>query len=299
MSYPHKRKALFIMASMLVILSLACMSSGSSEQSAPAESDTSDLEATAAALEATQKALDNQDQAPPPTQEPTAEAKPPVAESEGEIESPIIPEQDEILSDEIDWDAYSSDEMIYGIHYDSGLENWHTDVIVGGNNWETWVDDGVFHIEIDSDSTQVSSIYAGLWVPRNEGIIVEASFDNVGSVRNNNIILMCNINEDGWYEFIMTSSGLWGIYRFDFDEFTWTELTSGGLPNYNKDITDHVLTALCDSNGDLAFGYDYTLLKNSYINDKTHREGYTGIGVATMNLPGVEIEFDWFQLIKP
>lgn len=299
MSYPNKRKALFMVVSMLVILSLACMSSGSSEESGQTEGGTSDLEATAAALEATQRAMEAQAQAPPQNEEPAEKVAPPAAEDGGEIESPIVPETNDLPSDGIDWDSYSSDQMIYSADFDSDPTNWYTDLIVGEGNWETWVGNGVLTYEINSKRTQVASIYEGLWVPRDQGIAVEASFDNVGSVRNNNIILMCNINEDGWYEFIMTSSGLWGIYRFDFDKFTWTELTSGGLPNYNKNVTDHVITALCDSNGDLAFGYDYTLLKNSYINDRTYREGYTGISIATMNLPGVEIEFDWFQLIKP
>ena len=283
MDLPFRKYAFVIVVSILLVATLACLSSGNGGNDTSASDETSDLEATAAALEATQKALEKEEK-----EEPTKDAEQETAPSatpeiQGEIESPVV--SDDETSDEIDWSKKKSGDLVYVTNFDKGLDGWWWDVVAGGNNWVVDGGNDFLRLEINDKNTQVISMYENVYIPRGQGIIVEAAFDNVGSVRNNNIILMCHINEDGWYEFVMTSSGLWGIYKYQMYEGNWIQLTTGGLPNYNKNITDHVITALCDSNGDLAFGYDYQVLKNSYINDKTYKEGFTGVGVAGLNIP--------------
>jgi len=299
MDLPFRKYAFLIVISILLVATLACLSSGNGGNDTGTSDESSDLEATAAALEATQKALDNEANEEPAqdTEQETAPSDTP--ESQGEIESSVGSEGDTSAGEEPDWNTLKSGDMVYVTQFNQGLDGWWWDVVLGGKNWVVDGGDDYLHFEIDETKTQVIAVYDNVYVPRGQGIIVESAFDNVGSVRNNNIILMCHITEDGWYEFIMTSSGLWYITKFDASDGKWTNLAQGGLPNYDKHVTDHVLTALCDSNGDLGLAYDYKELKNGFINDKSFKEGFTGLAVYAANIPGVEVEFDWFQLEIP
>ena len=299
MSYAPKSKALLLVVLVLVMLSLACMSSGSSPDSNQADSGSAELAATAAVLQATQDALDLQAQAQPPTQEPAVVEEPPI-----ENEPVDVPPAQSSGGGEIDFNNLKSGDLYYATDF-NGIDNqwengWvHFPIPDGKNNYDAIMVDGYLHLGLYDTGTTVYLFYEPLYLPRgNADVLVEASADNVGDVRNNNISVICRATDRGWYEFSIASNGLWWIWKYDGIESTYDILAKGGVPNYNKNITDHIISATCIGS-ELTFYYDTKPLKYGQISDSTFKEGQVGVAVYAENLPGVEVEFDWFEAQVP
>lgn len=280
----QRRRALLAMVVVLLLAAMACLGGGNSGGNTSGNSGDSDLAATAAALEATQAALDSQ-----PAEQP-AEDQP----AEQPVEEPAS------SGGEIDFDNLQSGDILYATDFDSEavLDDWfYLTIPDGQEGFYSYVEGGYFGIGVEDTDTTVYYFYDPLYMPRrNADVLVETATNNVGDVRNNNISVICRASEEGWYEFSLTSSGLWYIWKYD--ENGYTSLANGGVPGYNKNDTEYVLSATCIGE-ELTFYLDGVQLKNAQISDRSFDEGGVGVSLYAENVSGVEVEFDWFQAIVP
>ena len=278
MFFNRNSKKLLMVVVALLLSSLACLSGGTPDE----DNGSTSLQATTAALQATQDAL-GQDSEP------------------GSAEGNAQPAQS---GSTIDYENLQSGDVLYTTEFDGTNENWESGWVhftnpSGSENYDAYVEDSNMFVGIGDTGTTVYLLYEPIYMPRdNADMVVKAATDNVGSVRNNNISVVCRATEEGWYEFSISSSGLWWIFKYDAVNNKYESLKQGGVPDYNKNITDHVIAASCQGD-ELTFYYDGSPLKNGQITDNTFREGSFGVSVYADNLPDVEVEFDWFEVQIP
>jgi hypothetical protein len=271
----------------LVLISLACLGSGNTTGNSGG--DQPDYAATEASLSATQAAMEE------------GSSNSGSSDSEGDTSS--SDSGGDTQPGDIDFSNAESGDVLYATDFEvSGDwdDDWFSLVIPSRSEelYSLYMENGYLYIQVDAKSTTVYAIYEPLFMPRDEAdVLVETSFDNVGDVRNNNISVLCRVTEEGWYEFSLTSSGLWYIYKYEV-ESGFTTLFNGGVPNYNKNITAHVISATCIGD-ELTFYLDGEMLKNAQVNDRSFDSGGVGVSVYAANVAGVEVEFDWFQALVP
>jgi hypothetical protein len=203
----------------------------------------------------------------------------------------------------IDPASFNADESMYLTEFDPTGDwdnRWfHFSLPDDNDGFTVIMESDVLYVRVSDKKTGVYVMFDDLYMPRNDAdVYIETFYDNVGSVRNNNISLVCRATEDGWYEFSASSNGLWWMYKYTEGD-GYVQLVQGGLPNYNKNETAHKIGASCIGD-ELRFYYDGDLLKNGKFTDSsaTFREGGVGVSVFADNLVDVEVEFDWFQVIK-
>lgn len=286
--FPKQSSKQLMMVIMALMLStLACLSGGSS-----GDDESVDLQATSAALQATQDAIAQNSQT-------DSQESPQGGAEDGESQ----PAQSS-SGNSIDYESLQSGDVVYSTDFDGTGDDWeegwfHFTVPAGEETYDAYVDNGNMYVGLGVTRTTVYLMYEPISMPRgNADMLVKAATDNVGNVRNNNISVVCRATDEGWYEFSISSSGLWWIYKYDAVTGEYLSLIQGGVPNYNKNITDHVIAASCIGD-ELTFYYDGTALKNGQVNDNTFREGGFGVSVYADNLPDVEVEFDWFEVEVP
>lgn len=171
-----------------VVFSMLLAACGGTPSTGPSAAD---LAATQQSLEATQQALNAQPAAPsaepataaPATEEPTAEAPPEV-----EAEAFYSEEFDQIPAT---WSYFleSGDDVDLELFADGGKLVWD---ISGAFVWPYYTYDAYTYTDVR----------------------VDAEAENLG-VNNNSVSLICRANDRGWYEFNVSSGGLYNILRYE------------------------------------------------------------------------------------
>ncbi len=285
----HTRTKLFVFVAILALAALACgTSSGGGD---------ANLSATAAALEATAAALSSQ-----PTQPPAPAVQPTSIPAVGGDSGGDSGGNSGGEGEEFDWNNVQSGDTIYATDFDGNGEEWEDGWIwftIPGerNNFTALVRNGFMVVGLDDLRTSVYLVPDFIWVPRGQDVYVEASFDNVGTTRNNNLSIGCRGTAEGWYEFSISSSGLWWIYKYTGNN-NYTVLNNGGLANYNKNVTLHTLGASCIGDT-MTFFVDGQAVRNGVVKDTQFREGQVFLSVYSDNLPDVEVEIDYFFVGAP
>jgi hypothetical protein len=281
------RNRLFLILGVLALVALACGTSSGGP----------DLAATAAALEATAAALNAQPTQPPapppqsqpPSSPPTQDTSGGGGDSGGDAGG-------------IDYGSLGSGDVIYATDFEGTGDDWEEGWIWftkpdNKDNFFTYVQNSFLVVGLDDLETTVYLVPDFVYLPRGVDVYVEASFDNVGATRNNNLSVGCRGTSEGWYEFSISSSGLWWIYKFT-PPLNYQVLNNGGLANYNKNVSLHTLGATCIGD-ELTFYVDGEQLRNGTIRDSSFREGQVFLSVYSANLPGVEVEIDYFYSQVP
>lgn len=276
------RTKLFVFVAILALAALACGTSSGG--------GSSDLSATAAALEATAAALSSQ-----PTQPPAPAVQPTSVPSQPQDTAPPPPA-------EFDYNSLVSGDAIYYTDFDGNGSDWEDGWIWftipdKKENFAAYVDNGFLFVGLDDLRTSVYLVPDFIYVPRGVDVYVEAIFDNIGTTRNNNLSIGCRGSADGWYEFSITSSGLWYIYKYT-PSGGYVVLNNGGLANYNKNVTEHTLAATCVGDT-FTFYVDGTQVRNGQVKDSQLRDGQVFLSVYADNLPDVEVEIDYFYVGVP
>jgi S1-C subfamily serine protease len=126
---------------------------------------------------------------------------------------------------------------------------------------------------------------------------VDAEAENMGN-NDNNISLYCRLQDKvGWYEFNISSGGLWDILRYDEQTSKYVALYNGG--SYNINIgkgKPNTFSLICQGN---------TI--SAYINDKLVRsvtdynlsEGTVGVSASSFDSGSAIVGFNWVTISEP
>lgn len=133
-----------------------------------------------------------------------------------------------------------------------------------------------------------------------EDVRVEVSADNRGR-NTNNISLICRYSEDGWYEFSITSGGLFQIWAYDATGAVkkgYNLINSGGSTAIRMGNDTNVYAIVCSGN-DLTLYINgeesVSFSERKYGFDK----GKVGINVSSLNVIPIIVEFEYFDIQEP
>lgn len=213
------------------------------------------------------------------------------------------------LSGPMDWTittqvGYEPGDVMFYDEFDLGDPYWYVHTIRDTDTGQVWnggrytseFTGGKLYVVADTDYTYVYVINDGkFYTDPYANVIIDARVEKVGGPNRNNIALICRYTEDGWYEIAITSGGLWEAYRFD-SGVGYSLIGSGGSTAINLQFAINDLTLECIDNV-------MTLYANGVyvgeVRDNRYREGYVGLSVSSFDLPGVEVEVDWFFVTWP
>lgn len=122
-----------------------------------------------------------------------------------------------------------------------------------------------------------------------DDVRIDTEVTNQGS-NNNNVGLVCRFSEDGWYEFNISSSGVYSVYAFDNNEYRLIRNGGSTLIRMDKETNQYSIECI---------GEELTL----YINDEkvwsgddsSFNSGMIGISASTKEYQPVKVDFEWIK----
>lgn len=152
-------------------------------------------------------------------------------------------------------------------------------------------DDGMLEIRIEEKNILYYLNYAPYTYED-----VRIAFEAINRGRNdNNVGLACRYNNDGWYEFIAQSNGMYRIIRYHKDGDKM--LREGGIRSIRiGEGQRNVFEAVCEGNS-LSFIVNGVEITN--VTDDVLGEGYAGINVSALDLLPVVVDIDWIEISEP
>lgn len=192
--------------------------------------------------------------------------------------------------------VYSNEPLDYFVEeFDNGVDNYSYFVKHGDEDKaDVYTEDG----ELKFTLNDYDIYYYVLYDPYTYGDVrLDVEVENLG-VNTNSVSLVCRYSEDqGWYEFNVSSGGIYEIYYFDrIIVKGYSLIASGGSTNVNMGRDTNVYTAICEGdtlslyiNGDLA----------KSIEHKDLDRGQVGIGINSYDGYPVIMNVPWMEISEP
>jgi hypothetical protein len=168
--------------------------------------------------------------------------------------------------------------------------------------------------EKDADSkVNVYPSQGGLWVKMDvrytslyllntdfdyEDVRMEFETENMGK-NNNSISMLCRFTEDvGWYVFLISNSGVVGIYRAELknNKVDYKTIIEGGSEYIVTGMGTNTYAITC--NGDkLSLEINGHLWRTA--TDDNYPSGQIGISIMSFNVLPIEVVIKWLDITKP
>jgi hypothetical protein len=163
------------------------------------------------------------------------------------------------------------------------------------------------------DKVEVNPSQGGLWVKIDvrdthlylfntdfeyDDVRMEFEAENLGR-NNNNISMLCRYSPDlGWYVFLISNSGLVGIYRASIKNhmINYEDILEGGSEYIvmGKGVNTYAVTCK---------GEELSLEINGHlwrtVKDDTYTTGQIGLSIMSFNVLPVEVIIKWLDITKP
>ncbi len=211
---------------------------------------------------------------PAPTAEPTPVVEPVATDAPTIID---IPAPD------------TSSEVSYYVTEFDDVDEWYSLSVPETNNFAADVDRSKLFIGVYDPDTSAYMFYDFYF--ENPDIEIVAQVETVGGPNRNNISVVCRATDQGWYEFSLNSGGLWYIWLYDYDD-GYTSLAEGGSTAIHMQKDSNLLAARCEGK-ELSLFINDTFI-GSATDTRIREGGYVGVSATTFDVPGAEVEFDWF-----
>jgi hypothetical protein len=155
------------------------------------------------------------------------------------------------------------------------------------------INNGLLTFDLRDKNTYVYLFYDPYYY---EDVRLDAAVRN--SAGNDNFFsLVCRYDEAvGWYEFNVSSGGLWSLLRYDVNTGKYNLMYNGGSFNINMGQDENVFSLECRGNEISAY-INNRLMKT--VTDKRIAEGYIGISVSAFEQVPVKISFDTLVISEP
>ncbi len=175
------------------------------------------------------------------------------------------------------------------------LDNW--DYFFFGNSendFDFYTENSKFVFDITAADTYVYVDYLPYTYP---DVRVDALVENLGT-NNNYFSLFCRYTEgQGWYEFNVSSGGLWSILRYDEGANQFYNLYNGGSYSVNMGRgVQNTFTMVCLGNQISVYIND-KLMRT--ITDNNFTDGMVGMSASSFDTGSANVGFDWFSVSEP
>lgn len=259
-------KSIALFAVLIVLVGLACMSGSSTSSPEPIPLEV-ELSTAVATVEPTQTAE------PTETVEPTETAAP----SETSQPSP---------------------QQFFTEDFDSDSGYWDLNIVKNNDTSDptkamAGIKDGIFDFAIDGKFLTIYSFYTPF---EYDNVKIDVKFENRGT-NNNQVNIICRATEDGWYEFSISSGGLYKIYAIEPGK-GYRKLQDGGSTKIKpgKEFNEYVV--ICNDRT-LSLYVNGTETRVFEENEYVFEKGLVGIGLSSFDQLPVEIKVDSVTISEP
>jgi 3-keto-disaccharide hydrolase len=185
----------------------------------------------------------------------------------------------------------------YTEEFDGNLDSWTSSITGEESQVKTSMEDGslVFHLAPSADT--LPTIY---YVNENftyTDVQVDVVTTNNGN-NSNAVVLVCQINEGGWYEFNVSNSGIYSIYVWDAAQEAWSELDAGNSSSIGSGLATNTYTAVCRGS-DLSLFVNGELAANVVDTTFNFSEGSIGFGVSATQAVPIDLSIDSLTVSRP
>ncbi len=130
-----------------------------------------------------------------------------------------------------------------------------------------------------------------------QDIAVKVQVENLGIINKNNVSLICRKTNSTWYEFSVTSDGLW--FLFDYNESNvkrYTMIGNGGSTaiKTGQNVNEYEMKCIGNEISLYINGQKAKTIKNDL-----YAEGQVGFNISSLDLFPVEINVSEFEMSKP
>lgn len=204
-------------------------------------------------------------------------------------EAPVVPTPTEVVMQNNEPPDFFVEE------FENGLDNYSYFVKSGDESKaEVYAEDGELKFKLDDYQIYYYILYDPYTYADTR---LDVEVINKGQ-NNNAVSLVCRYSEDmGWYEFNISSGGLYEIYYFDRIVVKgYSLLASGGSTNVKMGRDSNVYSAVCEGNN-LSLYINGVLTKT--IQHKDLDRGQVGIGVNSFDNYPVLMSVPWMEISEP
>lgn len=190
--------------------------------------------------------------------------------------------------------ASAPGEVYFETNFDT-IDNWYdvTSSNLDESKYQMTVQNGKLYLEVQPEKKAVYAFYD--LDLQNPDIMIRTWARKIQGANTNNISLVCRATDKGWYEFVITSGGLWEIWRYTRPS-RWDKLANGGHRAINLKDNPNEITATCK-------GTRLILEANGVVigqvsDSEFTQPGHAGVGIYSI-YPNLGIEFDYFYATVP
>lgn len=162
---------------------------------------------------------------------------------------------------------------------------WTTFVFGDDSNYQITQKPGRVYMEVNTPNTTTFLFNDNYWA---SDVYVETTEAKVGGPNRMNVSVICRASDQGWYEFSITSGGLWQIWKYYGEKYL--RLKEGTSKFIKVQSDPNILQASCVGTN-LTFWVNENKVGETTDRDLT--EGQVGVSVSTFDLKGAEVEFEY------
>jgi hypothetical protein len=189
-------------------------------------------------------------------------------------------------------------DVLFTDEFDGNLDAWPYFMTQGDETAvQYYTDGGKLYFQLLQHEDLKPRIYFVHSEKTYTDVQIETVTTNSG-VNANGVGLICRMNDAGWYEFLMSNSGLYTIYAVDAGNQFYYALATGGTPAINTGLAENKYTAVCEGNTLSLYINDQ--LVNSVTDDKFNfKEGLIGFTVYSPQGLPVNVDFGYIKVSTP
>lgn len=271
------KKTILLILGLLLFVGLACRSSGQVDPTATPET-VEEPEPVAEVIVPDPDPTNTQEPLmPTPEEDPTQESPP----TEEPVEEPPVTMAEEFFIEEFNSDP-----------------GWYFEVVQGPGNSDpsklTYnFDFGRMIFDIPERELYAYYLYLDAYY---ENVRLDINFENRG-VNSQQVSLICQMSDEGWYELGVQSDGLWFLFAV---QDGYNQIAKGGSKyvKIGKEVNEYTL--ICEGNKISFFINGVEPTGSPHIDRKyALRRGNVGFAVSSLQAIPVKVEVDWFAVSPP
>lgn len=129
---------------------------------------------------------------------------------------------------------------------------------------------------------------------RYEDVTVRIKAENLGQ-NTNNVSLVCRRSGNVWYEFSITSGGVWYFYDYNSQ---YNQIDSGGTTAIRTGKSTNEYEMSCIGN-EITLRINGETMKTLTLNNNLHVEGQVGFNISSLNVVPIDIKVIEFEIAGP
>lgn len=185
--------------------------------------------------------------------------------------------------------------------FDGNMDSWSMFMTSGiDRQVKTSLEGGKLEVKLLISEDRLPRAY---WIHDSStynNVQVEAVVTNNGN-NSNGVSLICQYSDVGWYEFVVSNTGLYTIYAFDpsgSNDERYHQLVSGDSMEIQSGLNTNIYTAVCNGN-ELGLSINGVFVNSFTDTIFNLTEGKIGFGASSPQMLPIDVIFDSLSVSIP